>query len=249
MRAVAFAVLALLVFVSPVIAQTHSPGEAVKSNDKRFTPIGSQNGTIWVPLNLDGGGNLLLGNPPQGWIYRYQSVLQDTMSRWGGTKQGGRNPDTTAVYKADGATTWVVEIYPSFSATSAGHVMALSWGRHPVQSRDSLSTFTMNQRSSHPVGTTGATVPDSLGSLLDLAANLGQPAFVDSLAQPGEYVLPIGPTPNPRGRAYVFTNISTDWISLRLRILQTFTTVGGALLATDANGMVFTFRINIYGYR
>jgi hypothetical protein len=230
------------------LAGEHGDGEVVRAGQTTGQSMTVKDGSNWRVVTGTAGG-LNIANPPQGWIYRYQSVLQDTMSRWGAPKQGGRGPDSTAVYKADGATTWVVEIYPSFAPLSAGHLMAISFGRHPVQSRDSLSTYIPVSRYSHPIGTTGATPGDTLGSLLDFLTNIGQPAFVDSLIQPGETALPIGPGPTPRGRSYVFTNISTDWISLRLRILQTFTTGAGGLAATDGANLVFTFRINLYGYR
>jgi hypothetical protein len=198
-------------------------------------------------LTGSNAGAIAISNPPQGWIYRYQSVIQDTMSRWAGTQQGARSPDTSAVYKADGATTWVLEILPSYTPTSAGHLLAVSFGRHPVQSRDSLSTFVPVLRYSHPIGVTGSTPPDTLGSMVDLQSNVAQPTFKDSLALQGETVLPLGPGPMPRGRSYQFTGITTDWISLRVRLLQSFT--GTSIAASDGTGLVLTFRINLYGYR
>jgi hypothetical protein len=140
-----------------------------------------------------------------------------------------------------------VEIFPTYTPTSAGHLLAVSFGRHPVQSRDSLSTYVPVLRYSHPVGVTGGTVPDSLGSMVDLQSNVAQPTFKDSLALQGETVLPIGPGPQPRGRSYRFDGVTADWISLRVRLLQSFT--GTSIVPSDGTGLVLTFRINLYGYR
>ena len=242
----ACAALALLC-AWPAVGAEKGDGAPVVTGQNTGRSIPVNDGATWKTLTGTSGG-LNIANPPQGWIYRWPTVIQAAKRPNSAAAGGGSaaTPDTSGVYPATGATRWIMFIYPTFDDSTASVLMAFSARAHPIESADSLSTYTLLARRVTPVNVTalGATARDTIGSLSDTTGF----DYCDSLAMPDERIIVLHHGPQPRGRGIEFS-YTGDWISLRVRILNVVTEVIATGRAFCGRDPLTTYKIDLYGYR
>ena len=230
------ALLLAAALASPALADKKE-GQAVLSSDKAADPGSYHDGSFYHVITGPGqnlGPFVTLSNPPQGWIYYDPLVIVNKSLQ-------SSAPDTSFCYPAKGATKWAVFIYPTYDDSTAAVLFGLELRSHNIQAADSLTTYALNQRIVKAQPTSGASPQDTLGgSLTDFSG--GNPL---AATQTDERPLVMGPGPTPRGRGFMFDFVG-DFISLRMRIISTYTRAGGSFVAAQ---VATTYRVDLYGYR
>jgi hypothetical protein len=219
------------------------PGDANARDGVQMEMVDGDSTRYLVRGNASTGVVVSVSNPPQGWIYRYQSIIQSSTI----SKQA---PDSSACYPARGATRWLIRIYPTYDDSTAATVLLIALRGHPVQSADSLSTYVnlwrrsrQNPASSTTVAATGAAGQDSIGSIVEV---MNGSSWATGSAQSGDYVVPLGPGKTPRGREF-WIDWSDDFLSVFARVAATYNSAGSAYSASTEPHL--TYRMDAYGYR